>query len=164
MRLHGGRLRPFINLVAVLVAYFAVPVDAEQSTVRLAVGLVLTLGSIAVIGVVVVHESRAQQSGTGLLTASQLLVLFEVVLIVFALTYFNVAVHASHQMVGIETRIDALYFATTTMATVGYGDVHPVGQAARAVTTVNLAFDIVFVAAFAHLITSRLGGREDPKT
>jgi len=42
------------------------------------------------------------------------------------------------QFAGVDGGIDALYFAVVTASTVGYGDVHPVGEAAR-LFTVSLA-------------------------
>ena len=41
------------------------------------------------------------------------------------------------------------------MATIGYGDIHPVGQAAR-VVMVSIAFNAVFVAAIASALVSVL--------
>jgi hypothetical protein len=49
------------------------------------------------------------------------------------------------QFVGLDTRLDALYFVGVTMATVGYGDIHPSGQLARAVLLVQLVYTLVFL-------------------
>ena len=46
------------------------------------------------------------------------------VLVAFALFYYTLEVHASSQMGGLRTRIDALYCSAITMTTVGYGGVH----------------------------------------
>ena len=77
---------------------------------------------------------------------------FEVVLILFALLYFSLAVNAADQFDGIATKIDALYFATVTMTTVGFGDVAPLGQVARALVTLHLVFDVVFIALVTSLV------------
>ena len=58
--------------------------------------------------------------------------LLTVLILTFAGTYVVLADHPG-QMEGIETKIDALYFTVTTLATVGFGDIHPVGQVARVV-------------------------------
>lgn len=66
------------------------------------------------------------------------------------------------QFEGIENRTDALYFTVVTMATIGYGDIHPVGQAARLVVLVSIAFNAVFVAAIASALVSVLRSGRDP--
>ncbi|MGO4257233.1 potassium channel family protein [Marmoricola sp. RAF53] len=153
----GVRRSTLISLAtfsAVIAAYFFIPVESGQSSWRVALSVVITSVAIGVVTWVVVKEFRRQAQGAGPhLTGIQLLVLFELVLVIFALGYYSLAVHGTDQMDGIETRLDALYFTATTMATVGYGDIHPEGQLARAIATAQMAFDIIFVAAFVRLIT-----------
>jgi voltage-gated potassium channel len=56
------------------------------------------------------------------------------------------------QFTGLATKTDALYFNISTLATVGFGDVHPVGQLARAAVTVQIVFNLVFLGAAVSLI------------
>jgi voltage-gated potassium channel len=148
-------VRSLVGLVAVLVLYFAAPVEQQSSAARLAGNILLTTVCLVVVAMVVVREFRRMQLGEDLrFTGGQLLIGLEVVLVTFALTYFSLAVHGQQQMVGIATRVDALYFSATTVTTVGYGDVHPIGQLARVITTAQLVFDVVFIAGFARLLTS----------
>lgn len=44
----------------------------------------------------------------------------------------------------------------TTLATVGFGDVHATGQLARALVTAQIAFNLVFVGALASVLTTRI--------
>ena len=60
------------------------------------------------------------------------------------------------QIDGLETRTDALYFTLSTMATVGFGDVHAVGQLARVTVSFMIVFNIVVVAALAREATRRV--------
>ncbi|HUC24005.1 MAG TPA: potassium channel family protein [Streptosporangiaceae bacterium] len=53
----------------------------------------------------------------------------------------------------LSTKTDSLYFNVSTLATVGFGDVHPVGQLARAAVTVQIVFNLVFLGAAVSLIT-----------
>ena len=53
----------------------------------------------------------------------------------------------------LSTKTDSLYFNISTLATVGFGDVHPVGQLARAAVTVQIVFNLVFLGAAVSLIT-----------
>ena len=149
------------TLAAVLVLYFAIPVDPRPSAARLVVGLVLTLPALGWVALVIIREARHAISGAGGgLRGRHLALLVELALVLFALTYYLLAVHGTGQMVGVETRLDALYFTASTIATVGYGDVHPVGQLARGVATAHLVFDVVVLAAAAQLVARSL--RERP--
>ena len=60
---------------------------------------------------------------------------------------------------GLETRLDGLYFALTTLATVGYGDVHAQGQFARAVVSFQLLFNVVVVTTAASVLVGELRTR-----
>lgn len=152
------RMRTLLGLAGVLGLYFFIPVEHQSSILRLAANLVITVGCMIVVATVVLREFRRMQLGESLkFTGWQLLIVLELLLVAFALTYFSLAIHGQDQMAGIRTRLDALYFSATTITTVGYGDVHPVGQVARAITTVQLVFDVVFIAAFARLLTRATG-------
>jgi hypothetical protein len=155
----GQQVRGTATFVAVLVLYFAVPLDVRPSPVRLAVELVLALSALAWVALVITREARGQLSGaTRGMRGRHLALLLELALVLFALTYYLLAIHGTDQMVGIETRLDALYFTASTMATVGYGEVHPVGQVARGVATVHLVFDVVVLALAARLAVRAFGG------
>jgi voltage-gated potassium channel len=153
-----------LNLVAVLVVYFAIPVDTGQSVGRLLTGLILALGAVAAATWLVARESRRLlRGGVQSLRAVHLVLLLEIVVIVFALAYYVLAISAPEQMSGVETRLDALYFSVTTMTTVGYGDVVPVGQLARGVVTMQLAFDVLLLGLVGGLLRNLVHQRRtDP--
>lgn len=141
------------SLVAVVVFYFAVPVDTAASTRRLVIGVSLALVAVGAMGWILVQESnrRLRTGGVGL-RPLQLLLLLEIVLVGFSLVYYMLATNSSGQMSGLHTRVDALYFAMTTMTTVGFGDIHAVGQRARVLVTLQMAFNLGFLAGFANLL------------
>ena len=58
-----------------------------------------------------------------------------------------------HEFGDLTSKTDALYFNISTLATVGFGDVHPVGQLARGAVTVQIVFNLVFLGAAVSLIT-----------
>ena len=146
-------------LPGILLVYFAVPVRPAGANVHLAVSVLLTLIGVSLVAAVIVREAKRLSSGVDRhITVVHLVALVEVAMVTFALAYYSMAIH-SQQMDGIHTRLDALYFSATTTTTVGYGDIHPVGQLARALTTVQVSFDVVFVAALAGLIGRTLRGR-----
>ena len=56
------------------------------------------------------------------------------------------------QFTGLNNRVDALYFTMSTIATVGFGDVHATGEVARAVVTVQIFLDLIIVGLVARII------------
>jgi voltage-gated potassium channel len=74
----------------------------------------------------------------------------------FALAFYVLDVRDPQEIAGLETRLDAVYFTASTMLTIGYGDVHATGQGARALVLLQMIFNVVFVAAAAGLLTSRV--------
>ena len=78
-------------------------------------------------------------------------VLLTLITLGFASTYV-VLNDRPGQISGISTKVDALYFSVTTLSTVGYGDIHATGQAARLAVTVQMVIDLVFIAAAFKLI------------
>lgn len=79
----------------------------------------------------------------------------------FSLVYVLLADHFG-QFAGLHTRTDALYFTLTTLATVGYGDVHAVGQAARVAVSWQIAFNLVYVAAAVAVLSGAIRRRLGP--
>jgi voltage-gated potassium channel len=152
--LRDRRVRSLVSLAAVLVFYFVVPIESHASTARLVANVLIALLCVALVSLITVREFRRMQLGMDLkFTGGQLLIVLEILLVVFSLTYFSLAIHGHDQMSGLHTRVDALYFTATTIATVGYGDVHSVGQLARVINTVQLVFDVLFIAAFVRLLS-----------
>lgn len=110
-----------------------------------------TLGFIAVfaigllaVAILVVRQVRRYQGGfslVGVAVALALTVLF------FSSVYYGLALHTDSAFTSLRTKIDALYFTLTLTSTVGFGDVHAVSQLARAVVTVNMAFNLGFLGA-----------------
>lgn len=150
------------NLVAVLVLYFAVPVNSELSVARIALRVLLTLAAVCLIGFFVFRVSVVGQEGPRLrpLRPVHLILALEAVLVVFAMLYYTLAVNTDNEFSGIDTRLDALYFTTVTLGTVGFGDITAHGQLARGLVTAQILFDVGFLAAFAAVfrgvLTTRL--------
>lgn len=88
-----------------------------------------------------------------------LLLIVCVVGAVFALFYYRLQQLHPDQFLGLETRTDALYYTLVTLGTVGFGDVHAVGQLARVVTMVQIVFDLVVLGTLLTIITSSVTSR-----
>ena len=74
----------------------------------------------------------------------RLFVLLLVTVFFFAETSYLLA-RMPGQVAGLRTKTDALYFTLATLSTVGYGDVHAVGQLARVAVIVQIVFDLFFL-------------------
>lgn len=69
-------------------------------------------------------------------------------ILVSALVIFNVEPDS------FETFFDAIYWATVSLTTVGYGDIYPITTAGRIVTMVSSVFGIAVIALPAGIITA----------
>jgi voltage-gated potassium channel len=127
-------------------AYFTIPFGVLGPHHRILSWVILAgLLTLLAVGMVVTTNrvltdttGRYRHPGLGFLLLSWAAIL------VFAASYWAMATRQG-QFVGLQTRLDALYFTGVTMATVGYGDVHPSGQVARAVVLVQLVYTFAFL-------------------
>lgn len=134
--------------------YYVVPLEADRSLWFRVVGLAVVL---AVLARLTVRQLKRSSDPVGRL----ILVLIAVVMTLSVVCYV-LATTVPGQFAGLETRTDALYFTVITMATVGYGDIHPIGQTSRVVMVLTVSFSVVFVAALASTIVSRLQHLAEP--
>jgi len=139
-----------IGLEAVLFAgYLVLPIGERAWLVSLVVGalaIVIGVGLATRRGRALIHSDRP------VIDAAIALSLFLTLLLVgFSSIYYAMATHG-HDFSGLVTRLDALYFTVTTVATVGFGDVVPVSQWGRFVVTIQMVFDLTFVAVSFRLL------------
>jgi voltage-gated potassium channel len=147
--------RPVWSLVGLLVAYYAFPAELGASIVTEVVSLVLTAAGLALLLTMMVRELKRVRQGEDGIGGPALAMLLVLLVMSFAMAFFLVEAVDPDQFTGLETRTDALYFTLTTMATVGFGDVHAAGQFARGLVSFFIVFNIVVVASLARLYTSR---------
>ena len=127
----------------------------EQRAVQL---VVFAVGLVLLCALLVVQVRRQLRAwGTPSVRVQSVMGLLLPVVTFFALAYYLMA----DQFVGIENRTDALYFAVVTLGTVGYGDVHPVGEAAKIVAMVQIVLDLVVVGVLVSIATSRARARAE---
>jgi voltage-gated potassium channel len=140
--------------VAALLLFYSFPLPGQSFPV---LELLAFLAGIAALIVLVVWQARRQLAApdSEAVRLSSLLVVLYIVIMFFALAYVWIEQSSPGQFSDLQTRTDALYFTVATLGTVGYGDVHPVGQAARAVATTQIVFDLVFVAALVSVFSGR---------
>ena len=133
--------------MGVLVAYYAFPVDFDRAPGLVVVNFVLTLAGLVLIGWTMVSELGHLRRGEASRSSPALAMLIVLLVMAFSLAFFLLELVSPGQIAELHTRTDALYFTLSTMATVGYGDVHAEGQAARGLVSAVIAFDVVVVAS-----------------
>jgi len=83
-----------------------------------------------------------------------------IVLLACAVLFFSWADVALAAIPGefadLHTKTDAVYFSVSTLATVGFGDVHAAGQLARAAVTFQMLFNLVFLGTAITFVTGIL--------
>lgn len=153
-------LRAVILIAGSILVYFAVPVSAQDENllVRGIVALLmLTVMTGGVIWQVMLQAEDPDRRVDGLTFAVIASVL------VFALAFYRMALTDPDQIVGLETRVDALYFTMTTLLTIGFGDIHAAGQAARVLVLIQMVFNVVILATAATTLTNRLRTRAEQR-
>ncbi|RVW04465.1 potassium channel family protein [Rhodococcus spongiicola] len=143
-------LRPLTTVLLLTLAYFVLPMGRLSSA-----GAVLLLGGglVFVIALCTWQVWRIVHSPTPALRSIEALVVtVPVYLLGSATTIFLLAQMDPTAFTESLTRIDALYFTLTVFATVGFGDIAAVHQAARAVVTVMIVGNLVMLAVGVKLL------------
>ena len=143
-------VRSFLVAVAILLAYFLLPM-----TSAVALGGALTLaGGLVTVAVVLVWHIRMILVAPypAARAVSALVVTVPLFLVVFATIYHLMSLADRTQWSEPLTRLDALYFTVTVLATVGFGDITPVSQTARTVTLVQMIAGLTLVGVIARVV------------
>ncbi len=133
-----------ITLVAVgTAAYFVLPLPRQMRTESWV--LLFCIGAAVLGGLIVASIRKLLREGEEIRIRGLILLLC---LTVLFFSYADAILAAEPgQFAGLKTRIDALYFTVSTLSTVGFGDVHAIGQTARAAVTLQIVFNLVFLGA-----------------
>lgn len=157
-RVSGSRRDALVSLgrsmlasALVVAAYFLLPLTHFDggSVLRLTAGLAL------VAAVLVWHVRGITRSPYPRLRAVEALVLtLSLFFALFAATYYVLARSDHAAFTETLTRLDSAYFTLTVFATVGFGDIAPVTETARAVTMAQMAGDLVLVGVVARMVVN----------
>lgn len=132
-------LRLAVFLAAILFFYFAFPIGGFNESnpagawIRLGLVLLAFLVSWALQLRMIIAAEVPQIRAAEAVVETVLMFLC-----LFALLYVSMSVTDRSAFTQPLSRTDALYFTTVTFATVGFGDITPVSQLARAVVTVQM--------------------------
>lgn len=139
--------RPGWGALGLLLAYYAVPVSWNSTTGAIAIGLALTITGLIILASTMILELRHVRRGTEGHSDRVVAMMLVLLIMTFSMAFYLVNLSAPDQVSGLRTRTDALYFTLSTMATVGYGDVHATGQVARAMVCALIVFSAVVVGS-----------------
>jgi Ion channel len=143
-------VRPALFIIGVLLLYYVLPLW-DRHTRSTAVSLVL--GLVLVTVVLAWQIRKISTSRYPRVRAIEALSLSApLFLIVFATTYFATAQGDPASFSQTLNRTDALYFAVTTLSSVGFGDIVPVTQVARVMVMIQMLGDLVLVGIVARVI------------
>ncbi|WP_336320183.1 potassium channel family protein [Streptomyces lavendofoliae] len=132
--------------------YFLLPLD-HLGPHRPALSWTLFVASLTLIALLLLRQVTDVVVGRrGARPGLVIPLLMALSVLVFAAAYFGLAKRPG-EFVGLGTRLDALYFTMVTLATLGFGDITPRGQAARLVTMVQILYNFVFLTAAATSLT-----------
>jgi len=141
-----------------LAVYFVLPLDDRVGKV-LAVALVIA--SAAALVPLSIHQARlVLRSSHPLFDAARCIVSGLVFLVTaYSVSYYVLATGYDNQINGIETKLDALYFTVTILATVGFGDITATGQVGRAVVTGQMVVNLAVLAVALRVVSWALKER-----
>jgi len=139
------------SVVGLVAVYAAAPMSGRSK----AWGVVVGLGAMTAVIPVLVRRIRAVlKSDKPVAEAISALIMTSTLIVVgSASAYFSLASSRPGQFRGLETKLDALYFAVVVMSTVGFGDIAPVGQAARLLATLHIVVTVSFLGGAVRLLT-----------
>jgi len=147
--LAGALLRSLAVATAIFVLYFTAPLDGKR--LRLTLWVIVLL--VAVVALLVWQVRCILRSPHPRLRAVEAVgTTLPLFLAVCAATHFLIELANPGNYSQSMTRMDALYFVVTVFATVGFGDITPVSETARIVTTLQMVGDLVFVGVIARVL------------
>lgn len=141
--------RALLTPVAALCVFFWTPLDEQNWILSAGLGILATILVIPYTFWKIPRIRRAVHPLGEALAVMAMLISF--VIIGFAGSYYSMAIRGD-QFPSIHTRLDALYFTVVTLGTVGYGDITPVGQGARALVTFQIVVNLSLIATLIRVL------------
>jgi hypothetical protein len=142
-------------VVLAAVVYFLLP---EPGRMREGSWAFLFAGGVLVLAALIALTIRGLLRATAGVRARGLIVLLSCGVLFFAWANLTLAAIPG-EFTELHTKIDSVYFSVSTLATVGFGDVHATGQLARAAVTIEMMFNLVFLGTAVTFVTGILRQR-----
>jgi voltage-gated potassium channel len=152
-------LRVVVAAAAEVTVFYLLPLSPGHHASPFAVGAMAIGALIVILGLqvaAIAHSPLPAVRAVEALAAS-----IPLLLLTFAAAYYMLSSAATTNFTQPVGRTDAVYFATTVLSTVGFGDIAPVSQTARLVVTTQMLIDLLFIAAGLKVIVGAVKlGRE----
>ena len=145
-------IRPVITIAFLLLLYYRLPLG-ERLTGSTAVAFFFELLLVAALITWQVWQIRTAQYPR-LRAIEALSLSLPLFILVFAAVYFATAAASPTSYSEGLTRTDALYFAVTVFASVGFGDITAVTQGARVLVMIQMVGDLFLVGIVVRVIMS----------
>jgi voltage-gated potassium channel len=145
-------VQPVATVAGLLLAYYLLPVDRRLTGWTLA-GLA---GGLSLVVVVLVWQIRVilRSPHPTLQGLEALAITIPLYLLVFANVYYLLAHNVADSFTAPLTRTDALYFAVTVFATVGFGDITPLSQASRVLVTGQMVGNLLLLGVALRVVVT----------
>jgi hypothetical protein len=135
-------LRVLAVVGGVLVVYFLLPVAGAEAFM----GLLASLGIVLILVVFARQISRVSRSPRPVLAAVEALVfVFGLFLAFFSLLYVSLSSSDPDAFTQGVDKVAGIYFTTTVLTTVGFGDITPVSDPARVLVTLQMVLGMVLI-------------------
>jgi voltage-gated potassium channel len=152
-------VRPSLSTTGLLLTYYLLPLG-DGAPRMTAVALLVALVIVVAVLTWQVHTIRTARYPRlrAIETTAFSLPLF---ILIFAAAYFATSATSPASFSEGLDRTDALYFAVTVFASVGFGDITAVTQGARVLVMIQMIGDLLLVGVVAHVLLGavRLGVR-----
>ena len=149
----GSIIRTLLGFLSIFWALSLVPQNPDASLWRPIAILVVSFGVYAIL-----FRRQMRRIELGRFPAvnaiEAMILIAAMFLAVFASMYVMMSASDPSSFTEPLSHFTAFYFALTVLATVGFGDITPVGDGARLVCMVQMAIDIVFLAVLVRVISS----------
>jgi len=146
---------PLLCLTAEVVVYYALPLDGRFQAHTV---FWLSIGLVAFAGLLFAQITRTARSAHPRARAvAAILTSLPVFLLVYSIAYYVGEQTSPHTFNETLSRTDALYFATTVFATVGFGDIVPTSEPARVMVMFQMIGDLVLIGVLGRVVVAAVG-------
>jgi len=147
-------VRSAVLVLGLTVGYALLPLRGQLWWVGAAVGVAAIVG---VVPITVRRFHAVRRSAQPIQVAVEAIVLLVSMLVLgFAAVYYAMDADQG-QFSGLSTRVDSVYFTVTTLSTVGYGDIHAAGTAARVLVTLQILVNLAFLGIVVRVMARAAG-------
>ncbi len=129
-----------------LLGYAVLPVEGNSSAVAVAAGAAIAL--LVFLVIFFWQLSRVSRAAHPFLAALEALCLvFGMFIVLFALQYVALSSGSPQSFTEPITKVSGVYFVTTVLSTVGFGDISPVTDLARTLVTVQIVLGMILIGS-----------------